>query len=212
MIELTEKEYRISDFILDALKKMLYFLAFNGTGFVAYAFTVGHIVKDEEVEIASKNMNLCVYSAFMIFAFILVMCIMAGKDIGRKTKLIEASRDDAFDSKAYYIEKVVKREILPLFVGGVVLLIPYAIFYAKFGFGYHYSIFIDRLFATNLLFMIPLGAFLGILIENLLISGVYAAYTWRWQKNIIADRMWLKDAPKQENVQLNRPKDNYKNY
>lgn len=209
---MNQQEYRISDFILDALKKMLYFLAFNGIGFVAYAFSVGHIVKDKEVEIAAKNMNLCVYSAIMLFVFISIICLMAGKDIARKTKLIEASRDDAFDSKAYYIENVLKREILPLFAGGVVLLLPYAVFYAKFGFGYQYSIFIDRIFAANLLFMIPLGAFLGILLENLLISGVYAVYTWRWQKNIIEDRLWLKDAPKQENVQLNRPKDNYKNY
>lgn len=207
-----QNEYRISDFILDALKKMLLYLAFNGIGFVAYAFTVGHIVKDREVEIAAKNMNLCVYSAFMIFGFVGIMCLMAGKDIGRKTVLIEASRNDDFDSKAYYIENVLKRDILPFFVAGVVLLIPYAIFYAKFGFGYQYSIFVDRIFAANLLFIIPLGAFIGILVENLLMSGVYAAYLWRWQKNIIDDRMWLKDAPKQENVQLNKPKDNYKNY
>ena len=208
---MNEKKYRVSDFILDAIKKLPIHLAYYGAGFVAYAFTVGHIIKDENVEIAAKQMNLFVYSAGLTALFCAVMCGIASKSIAYKTAIIEASRDDDFDEKAYYKNTFIK-EVLPFFAAGVVLLIPYSIFYAKFGFGYEYSIFIDRIFASTMAFVLPLGPFIGIVVNNVVISGVYALHLRKLQKSIVEDRMWLKEAPKQEDVKLNPPKDNYKNY
>ena len=51
-----------------------------------------------------------------------------------------------------------------------------------------------------------------VVVNNAVISGVYALHLRKLQKSIVEDRMWLKEAPKQEDVRLNPPKDNYKNY
>jgi hypothetical protein len=211
VILLKETKYRVSDFIYDAMKKLPIHLAYYAAGFVAYAFTVGHIVKDEQVEMPAKQMNLCVYSAILTALFCAVICAVETKNVSRKTLLIEASREDDFDEKLYFKNTFI-REVLPFFAAGVVILIPYSIFYAKFGFGYEYSIFIDRIFASTMLFVLPLGPFIGIVANNAVICFIYARHLHKLQRNIIDDRMWLKDAPKQEVVNLNPPKDNYKNY
>ncbi len=214
---MSDAKYRISDFILDSMKKLIYFLLFNLCGFVAYAMTVGHIVRDEQVEVSAKNMNLCVYSAVTLCIFILVMCAREGKSVTRKTLLIEAARADDFNFTLYY-KNVIIRDIMPLFAAGVVILLPYAIMVEKFGLGYETSIFVDRIFGTNLLFMIlldpiPLGAILAVIVQNIIICSVLALYLFTYQKKVLADRMWLKDAPKQENVKLNdKNKDRYKKY
>ncbi len=212
-----ERKYRVSDFILDSLKRLGYYAAFCAVGFVAYAMTVGHIIKDEQVEAAAKSMNLCVYSALTLVLFTVIICAIHGKSVSRKALLIEAAREDDFDEKLYY-KNVFVREVATFFAAGVLFLLPYAIFFEKFGFGYEISIFIDRIFATNTLFMImldaiPLGAIFAVIVQNLITSGILAMYLYTYQKKILADRMWLKDAPKQEHVYLkDSTKDRYKNY
>ena len=211
-MQMTEEKYKVSDFIYDSMKSLRLYLLFNAAGYVAYAFTVGHIMLDEQVSVEAKNRYLCFYSAAMLAAFLAVLCSLAKNNIARKTALIKASRADDFDAKAYYKNTVI-RNILPLFCAGIVILLPFAIFYMRCGYGYENSLGIERLFAANMLFMIPLGGILGVIVQNILFSGAYSLYLYKLQCRELADRMWLKDAPKQEKVEL-KPlkKDNYKNY
>ena len=71
---------------------------------------------------------------------------------------------------------------------------------------------IDRFYSASLLALGLFGGIFGTLLHNVIISGVYAIYLGKIQKEELEDRMWIKDAPKQQEVKLNKPKDNYKNY
>ena len=205
------KKYRTSDLILDSLKALCLHLGFYLVGFVAYAASAGHIMMDEYADKAAKHSALLFYSAVMIAIGLIVLCVYEKKNIGRKTRLIEASRADDFDEKAYYKE-MLKRRALPLLIGGLIASLPYAVFYTKFGWDYLYPSLIDRFYAASMLFVGSFGGILGALIHNLVIVGVYALSLYKTQKAELEDRLWIKDAPKQEEVKLNKPKDNYKNY
>lgn len=205
------KKYRTSDLILDSLKAFCLHLGFYLVGFVAYAASAGHIMMDEYADKAAKHSALLLYSGVMIAIGLIILCVYEKKSIGRKARLIEASRADDFDEKAYFKE-MLKRRALPLFIGGLIALLPYAVFYTKFGWDYLYPSLVDRFYAASMLFVGLFGGILGALIHNLVIVGVYAVSLYKTQRSELEDRMWIKDAPKQQDVKLNKPKDNYKNY
>ncbi len=206
-----DKKYRISDLILDSLKSMLPHLIFYIAGFIGYAFSVGHIMMDEYADEPAKRSSIIFFSGAFIVIYIAVLCLVTKKNIGRKTRLIEASRADDFDSNLYYKETI-KRTVLPLFIGGILMLLPYTVFYTRFGYDYLYPSIIDRFYSSSMFFLPMIGGILGSLVHNAVIAGVYALYIGKLQKAELEDRMWIKEAPKQEIVNLNKPKDNYKNY
>lgn len=204
-------KYRVSDLILDSLKALCLHLGFYLVGFIAYAASAGHIMMDEYAGKDAKHSALLIFSAVLIAIAIAVLIAYEKKNIGRKTRLIEASRADDFDEKAYFTE-MLKRRVLPLFIGGMIALLPYAVFYTKFGWDYLYPSLVDRFYSASMLFVGAFGGIFGSVFHNLVISGAYALSLYKTQKADLEDRMWLKDAPKQEKVDLNKPKDNYKNY
>lgn len=205
------KKYRISDLILDSLKAALLHLGFYLVGFIAYAASVGHIMMDEYADTPAKHSALLVFSGVMMIVAITVLCTITKKNVGRKTRLIEASRADDFDQKEYYRQTLL-RIVLPFFIGGVAALLPYTIFYTRFGWDYLFPSIIDRFYSASMLALGLFGGIFGTLLHNVIISGVYAIYLGKIQKEELEDRMWIKDAPKQQEVKLNKPKDNYKNY
>ncbi len=204
-------KYRISDLVLDSLKAVLLTVCVNIVGFVAYAASVGHIMMDKQIDVLSKHNSLMFFSGVMTVAYLVFLYIGAKKNIARKTDLIKCSREDDFDAKLYY-KQTLQRTVLPLFIGGIVTLLPYTVFYTRYGWDYLYPSLIDRFYSTGMLFLGTFGGVLGSLIYNMVISGAYAAFLYKMQKEELADRMWLKDAPKQEEVKLNKPKDRYKDY
>ena len=197
-------KYRISDLILDSLKRALLHLGFYLAGFIGYALTAGHIMMDHNAELASKHANLLFFSTVMISLYIAFLCVSAHKNVGRKTRLIEASRADDFDSFAYYKE-IFKRKIIPLFIGGMIAILPYTVFYTIFGWDYQFPSIVDRLYSSCMLCFGTVGGIVGSILYNALIAGVYAGYLYKIQKSELDDRMWLKDAPKQEYVDTYRP-------
>lgn len=203
--------YRISDLILDSLKCVLLHLGAFAVGFIAYAASVGHIMSDKLADVESKHSSLLFFSACMIALFVAILCSRAKKDVGRKTHLIEASRADCFDSKIYY-KNMLMQKVLPIFIGGMVAQLPYTVFYTRFGWDYLFPSIVDRFYASSMFFYGIFGGILGTFMQNITIAGVYALYLYKIQKHELADRIWLKDAPKQEEVALSKPKDNYKNY
>ena len=206
-----KKNYKISDLILDSLKCVLLHLGSFGVGFIAYAASVGHIMADKHADIESKHSSLLFFSACMVALFLVILCTRAKNNIGRKTRLIEASRADNFDSKAYY-KNMLMQKVLPIFIGGMVAQLPYTIFYTCYGWDYLFPSIVDRFYASSMFFFGIFGGILGTLLQNITIAGVYALYLYKIQKQELADRIWLKDAPKQEIVELKKPMDNYKNY
>ena len=207
----TRENYRISDFILDSLKCVLIHLAFYAVGFVVYAASVGHIMSDKQADVSAKHSALTVFSAGVIALFVIVICSYAKKNIGRRTQLIEASRADDFDSKLYY-KNIFKQKVLPLAVGGIIAQLPYTIFYTCFGWDYLFPSIVDRFYSSSMFFFSFMGGILGTLVHNAVIAGVFALSLYRMQKRELDDRMWLKDAPKQEEVHFSKPKDRYKDY
>ncbi len=205
------KKYRTSDLILDSLKASLLHLCFYVVGFAAYAATVGHIMMDEYADKGPKHNALLTFSAAMIAIAILLLFNYEKKNVGRKTRLIEASRADDFDERAYYTEAV-KRKALPLFIGGMIAILPYSVFYTIYGWDYLYPSLVDRLYSASMFFIGIFGGIIGGILHNLIISGSYALFIYKIQRAELEERMWLKDAPKQEIVYLKEKKDNYKNY
>ena len=205
------KKYRISDLILDSLKCTLLHLLFYATGFVVYAASVGHIMSDKQADISAKRSSLMIFSAAMIVGFIAVIFIYTKRNVGRKTVLIEASRADDFDYSIYYRNSL-RRKVLPFLIGGLLALLPYAVFYTLFGWDYLFPSVIDRFYSASMLAVGLTGGIIGWILHNAAIAGAYAYYLFRTERAELEDRMWLKDAPHQENVKLNPPRDNYKNY
>ena len=203
--------YRISDLILDSLKCVLLHLGAFGVGFIVYAASVGHIMADKHAEIESKHSALLLYAGSMVALLLIILCVRAKRDVGRRTHLIEASRADDFDSNAYF-KNMLNQKVLPILIGGIVAQLPYTIFYTCYGWDYLFPSIVDRFYASSMFFFGIFGGILGTLLHNITISGAYALYLYKIQKEELADRMWLKDAPKQEIVELKKPKDNYKNY
>jgi hypothetical protein len=63
-----------------------------------------------------------------------------------------------------------------------------------------------------MLFLGTLGGILGSVIYNVAIAGGYALYLYKIQQSELADRMWLKEAPKQEFTDSNHTNYKRKNY
>ena len=205
------KKYRTSDLILDSLKATLLHLGFYLVGFIAYAASVGHIMMDEYADTSAKHSALLVYSGAMTIAGVAFLCAITKKNIGRKTRLIEASRADDFNEMQYY-KQTILRTVLPFFIGGIIALLPYTAFYTRFGWDYLYPSIIDRFYSVSMLCLGLMGGIFGSLAHNAIVSCAYALFLYKLQRAELDDRMWLKDAPKQEEVKFNKPKDNYKNY
>ena len=205
------KKYRISDLILDCLKCTLLHLGFYIVGYIAFAMTAGHMMMNEYADESAKHNSLMFYSAAITVIYIAVICVSTRRNVGRKTRLIEASRDDAFDLNAYFMEDV-KRTSLPLFVGGILALLPYTIFFTAYGWDYLYPSLLDRLYSASMISLDVFGGIIGSIVYNLIIVLAYTVFLFKTQKKEIEDRLWIKQAPKQEIVKLNKPRDHSKDY
>ena len=205
------KKYRISDFILDSLKAALQHLLFYAVGFVAFAMTAGHMMMNEHADRSAKHSSLVFYSLAMTVIYIAFICTRTRRNVGRKTRLIESSRDDSFDYRQYFWENV-RRKILPMLAGGLLALLPYALFYTFYGWDYMYPSLFDRLYASSMICLSPLGGILGWITYNLIIVLAYAVNLYRVEKQELEDRMWIKEAPKQEFVDHSNHKYKYKDH
>ena len=56
------------------------------------------------------------------------------------------------------------------------------------------------------------GGIIGSIVYNLIIVLAYTVFLFKTQKKEIEDRLWIKQAPKQEIVKLNKPRDHSKDY
>ncbi len=207
------KKYRFSDFFLDFLKQLGFFIVFHLVGYVAYALSAGHVIRDELVDRSTKSTYLVLFSLAMLIALAVFKYMRVKGDVGRKTKLIELSRDDDFDFKLYLKEQY-KRLVLPFMVALIFFALPYSIFYMFYGFGYENALITERFFATTIAGTFIFRGFIGPFVQGAIVSAAYAYSLYKIQKAELDDRMWLKDAPKQEFVaqSVNKRKDNYKNY
>ena len=158
---------------------------------------------DHYADQSSKHANLIFFSGVMMAIYVSFLCIRAKKNVGRKTRLIEASREDDFDQHAYFKETF-KRKIIPLFAGGIIALMPYSVFYTIFGWDFLFPSIIDRVYSSSMLCLGTIGGVLGTVVYNIIIAGSYALYLYKIQIAELEDRMWLKDAPKQEFVDPRR--------
>ena len=190
---------------------MLLFLGYYAVGFIAFAMTAGHMMMNEYADESAKHSSLMIYSLIMTVIFIAVLCVSTRRNVGRRTRLIEASRADDFDYTAYFRE-CVKRKSMPLLAGGILSLLPYTVFYTAYGWDYMYPSIFDRFYASSTISLMTLGGILGSLVYVLIIAASYTLNLYKVEKGELEDRMWIKEAPKQEYVDQTKRKYKYKDY
>ena len=206
-----KKKVSVSDFFYYLIKQLIFFFIFHVLGFALYAFTVGHIINDEQVAVSTKNFYLVLFSVAMLVGLSYFKYNREKNDVGKKSQLIEASRADDFDLREYYMTGFYS-DVLPYTIASSLFILPYSIFYMFFGFGYENSLVIDRFFVASMAGIVMFWGVVGVIIQSAILGGVYALSCYIVQKRILDDRMWLKNAAKQENVELKKSKSNYKNY
>lgn len=169
------------------LKWMLAFLGYDVFCFVIYAMFIGQTLNDID-ELSAKKRVVCIFSAILLVIFAAVLFSIPRRDLSIKTQLVQNIEKDGFEPENYYKATFIAYS-LPVFAAGFTTLLPYAIFYQIAGFGYERSLPFENFFTGHLALMIPLGGIVALVLENVLLCGVFALSYYQTQKQLLAERI-----------------------
>jgi hypothetical protein len=188
--QLKEKRARKKQVINAVFRHILFLLAGNAFPFAIYFMALSKLVSEQLASGKEVAGLVCIFGFVAQFVMLcIVSAITYGKDEPSHRQLLHASREEGFSAMAYYL-MTLKQQAWTMPVAYLIMQFPFMLYYAALGYYYEAETLFAHFFIPQLAFCEwTHSGFLGIILNTLLLSLIYAATVFIIQKKWLRDRI-----------------------
>ena len=191
--ELKAKREKGRQTIRNVATQLGFILAANAIAWVLYAIFIAKVVTGKLLDGQPVEGIVLTFAGIAQLAIILFCALLYLKNSEENRLFLAASREEGFGAKAYFLSTAKRMGwMLPLTYA--VFQVPFFAYYSVLGFSYSAETIFAKFYIPQLIGFRLIGsgfrfvdALFGLLLNTLVLSGIYAAVIF------LAQRKWLKE-------------------